>query len=397
MALHDCWCFDDGDLGGGESVPVLGEQFGQWLKRKYGSLDAARKAWQNDATEGDDWPRGIVGLCLVWEWTQPREGGRKQRLDDQLEFYAQTMAQFNREMAHYLRDELGCKQLINAGNWKTADALRLDDAERWSYTANDVQAVNRYYGPVHVGPDNGWRIDPGDHFQNISVLRNPRDLPVSLKQVVGHPMLVTESHWVPPLGYQSEGPFLVAAYQSLNGVDGFYWFATGEPEWSKADRSDWDSASRAKWQIGTPMILGQFPAAALLYRKGYVKQGEPAVVEHRPLRDLWERVPPRIAEDPGYDPNRDLGTSARRTRNAAGIDPLAFLVGPVEVVFDSDASKTRIADLKKYLHEKDKSVTSNTGELVFRYGTGVCTLDAPCAQGASGFLKAASPIALKNP
>jgi len=36
---------------------------------------------------------------------------------------------------------------------------------------------------------------------------------------------------VPPLSYQSEGPFLVAAYQSLSGIDAFYWFATGEEDW----------------------------------------------------------------------------------------------------------------------------------------------------------------------
>ena len=59
----------------------------------------------------------------------------------------------------------------------------------------------------------------------------------------------------------------MAAYQSLTGVDVFYWFGTGEAEWSNQDRAPWDSASRAKWAIGSPMVLGQFPAAALLFRK----------------------------------------------------------------------------------------------------------------------------------
>ena len=193
------------------------------------------------------------------------------------------MYRFNQEMARYLREELGCKQLINAGNWKTADTTRLNDVERWSYTANEVLAVNNYYSPVHIGPDRGWRIDKGDHFEDISALVNPRAFPLNLKQVGGHPMMVTESHWVPPLGYQSEGPFLVSAYQSLTGVDVFYWFCTGETEWSSTDRAEWDAASRQKWSIATPMVLGQFPAAALAFRKGYIKQGEPVVVEHRSL------------------------------------------------------------------------------------------------------------------
>ena len=232
--------------------------------------------------------RASSGLLLVWEWTQPREGGRKRRLDDQLEFYAKTMHRFNAECARYLREDLGCKQLINAGNWRTADAAKLDDAERWSYTANEVIAVNRYYSPVHIGPDRGWRIDPGDTFEDASVLLHPLDLPLNLRQATGHPMMVTESHWVPPLGYQSEGPFLVAAYQSLTGVDVFYWFGTGEAEWSNQDRAPWDSASRAKWAIGNPMVLGQFPAAALLYRKNYLKQGEPVVDEFRTLDQIWQ-------------------------------------------------------------------------------------------------------------
>src|SRR5208337_4270759 len=111
----------------------------------------------------------------------------------------------------------------------------------------------------------------------------------------------------------------------LTGVDVFYWFCTGEPEWSSSDRSDWDAASRQKWSIATPMVLGQFPAAALAFRKGYIKQGEPVVVEHRSLQQLWGRVLPLISEDPSYDSNRDRGDSARRSTLRNSVDPLAFL------------------------------------------------------------------------
>jgi len=306
------------------------------------------------------------------------------------------MYRFNQEIARYLREELGCKQLINAGNWKTADTTRLNDVERWSYTANEVLAVNNYYSPVHIGPDRGWRIDRGDHFEDISALVNPRALPLNLKQVGGHPMMVTESHWVPPLGYQSAGPFLVSAYQSLTGVDVFYWFCTGEPEWSSTDRSDWDAASRQKWSIATPMVLGQFPAAALAFRKGYIKQGEPVVVEHRSLQQLWGRVLPLISEDPSYDPNRDRGDSARRSTLRNSVDPLAFLAGPVKVVYGSDPSKTRVVDLKRFIDHKQNVVRSVTGQITWNHGEGICTIDAPRVQGASGFLKKTSPIKLKD-
>src|SRR5262249_45675001 len=286
-----------------------------------------------------------LGIHIVWEFTQPRSGGMKNRLDDQLQFFAETMYRFNAEIGRYLREELGCPQLINADNWKTADTIRLNDVERWSYTANEVLPVNNYYSRVHLGPERGWRINKGDRFENASVLLNPRNFPLKLKQVVGHPMMITETHWVPPLGYQSEAPFLAAAYQSLTGVDALYWFATRESEWSNQDRAEWDSASRTKWSIATPTLLGQFPAAALLFRRGDVAMGQPAVVEHRSFEQLWGRVPPIIAEDPTYDPNRDLGDAARRSQLAGGVDPLAFLVGPVQVVYGSDPAKTTVADL----------------------------------------------------
>ena len=150
-------------------------------------------------------------------------GGFKKRLDDQLQFFAETMYRFNKEIVRYLREDLGCKQLIIAGNWRPADSVSLFDAERWSYTAGDVIAVNRYYSPPHLGPDRGWRINKGDRFQNLSVLFNPGAFPPAVKQVTGFPMMVTETTWPLPLGCQSEAPFLTAAYLSLTGLDGALW------------------------------------------------------------------------------------------------------------------------------------------------------------------------------
>jgi len=378
----------------GKQLELLGKQFGDWVKVKYGTLEGALRHWNGGQLPEDDPARGVLGIHIVWQFTQRRPGGFKQRLDDQLQFFAETMYRFNAEIARYLREDLGCKQLINAGNWKTADSIRLNDVERWSYTANDVLAVNSYYNPVHLGRERGWRINKGDRFQNTSVLFEPRNFPLALKQVVGYPMLITETHWVPPMSYQSEAPFLAAAYQSLTGVDVLYWFATGETEWSNQDRAEWDSASRSKWRVATPMMLGQFPATALLFRRGDVTEGQPSVVEHRSLEQLWGRVPPIIAEDPSYDPNRDLGDTARRSRLPTGVDPLAFLVGPVRVVYGSDPAKTTVAELGRYIDREKKVIRSETDQLAWDYGKGLCTLDAPRAQGVTGLLKSAGPIKL---
>ncbi|MCX7798814.1 MAG: hypothetical protein N2109_00545 [Fimbriimonadales bacterium] len=369
-----------------EQKRKLGRKFAQWAAKKYGSLPAARQAWGGFSADGDDWQAGVLGLRNLWELTQPRQAASTRRLSDQLQFVTETMRAFNAEMVRYLREELGCKALVNPGNWTTADNLRLMDAERWSYTAGEVLAVNRYLGGVHVGPNEGWAIQNGDKFTSDSVLRDPAILAINLKQVVGRPMLVTESAWVMPNGNAAEGPFLVAAYSSLSGVDGYYWFATGDDEWTPPQSANGYNPSQKKWTFGYPDMLGQFPAAALLYRMGYVKRGDPVVREQRPLEDIWAGTVPVIAEEKGFDPNRMQGAFSPRTNVPGGVNPLAYFAGPVTVEYGGDPSKTFVhPSLKTLLNGGSKVVRSVTGELSLDYGKGLCTLDAPKAQGAVGW------------
>jgi hypothetical protein len=365
----------------------FGRMFYTWVVDKHGSWENAQRAWSNNRVNGDDPANGRLEFHNLFEMTQTRSGGFKARLDDQLEFWARTMHNWYSGLAKYLREELGCGQLINASNWKTGDVIRLEDVERWAYTATDVQAVNRYYTGIHRGPNNGWAIVRGDEFTSPSILRDPRQLPVSLKQTKGVPMLVTESTWVMPSAYATEGPFLVAAYQSLNGVDGFYWFSTWDDEWSHPQSANGYLQSQQKWMFASPDMLGTFPAAALLYRMGYVRRGEPVVVEHRSLQDLWQRRTPIIAEAASFDPNRDSGDVAPDSSIRTGVDPLAFLVGPVQTVFGSSSANSVAVDLQPYLKNDRTVIDSITGELSFDRGNGYVVLNAPKAQGVTGFFE----------
>ncbi len=377
----------------GEAKKELRRQFGHFLAEKYGSLNLASKAWGGaapspDQDGADDFAREEAAMYIAWELTQHRGGaGHERRCADQMEFLATTMRRFNQMAGEFLKRDLGCRQLVNAGNWRTADNVTMLDAERWSYGANEVMAVNRYYNGAHEGANAGWAIVNGDRFTDDSALLHPREFPLALKQVRGYPMIVTESSWVPPLGYQSEGPFLVAAYQSLTGVAGYYWFATGEEDWRQPGSANGFMPSEGKWICATPMLMGQWPAAALAYRRGYISQGKPVVREHRSLDDLWHRRKPLIAEDPGYDPNRDSGGKTGAGNPAQGVDPLAYLAGPVLVDYGVQDRKNVIEDLGAFLDKQSKTVRSVTGELRWDYGRGVCVLNSPKAQGAAGFLK----------
>ena len=88
-------------------------------------------------------------------WDEPTHN----RMNDQLEFYTELMRKFNADMEKYLREELGCRQLINAGNWKSVDPVLCDDAERYSYTATEIVIANPSLRKATALDVNGLSMD----------------------------------------------------------------------------------------------------------------------------------------------------------------------------------------------------------------------------------------------
>jgi hypothetical protein len=378
---------------------ILRRKFADWLRERYGSLEAAMEAWDGTQHEKDNLQAGEVGLFDTWRFAESHGerpgGGRGQRMADQLHFLAWTQHKFYSDMEAFYRDELGCGQLINAMNWKSGDPVLMEDAERWSYTANEVIALNRYTGVVHVGQNNGYRIDPGHFFASVPVVRNPETFPGAVKQVAGRPFIITESAWVHPARYQTAGPLMAAAYNSLTGVDSLFWFSASAPTWELDPRRMWWHVKPGdtgyaihKWTGSVPQQMGMFPACALAFRRGYIRQAdEPAVHEERRMEDIWHRRTPIISEAGKYDPNRDAGNFAVESAIKQEVNRLAFLVGPVEVKYGGDPANNRVADLSRYIDEESGVVRSITGQVSLDHKVGVCSVNAPGAQGVAGFLR----------
>jgi hypothetical protein len=144
------------------------------------------------------------------------------------------------------------------------------------------------------------------------------------------------------------------------------------------------------------MTLGQFPAAALLFRKGDVTSGPPVVHEERSLDDIFYRRWPLIAEEGAWDPNRDKGAMPEASPFKAAVDPLAYLVGRAEVKYGGDPAKSTVADLSKYVDPVKKTVRSVTGQITTDLARGLYLVDAPQAQGVAGFLGGAGPQKLSD-
>ena len=304
----------------GPDLTMLRAKYADYLKNKYGSLEKARAAWLdynpagNEMTYHPDWEKGIPPWLHVWDFTH--EGYVKKSpwpgflacSGDQLEFVAGIYHDFNRDMTKYLREELGCKQLVNCSNWKPADIATMQDTENWASSAGDVLAFHDYFGGDHAGVQAGWRFNVGDYYSDLSATKAPQQMPTNHKQADGHPYMLTEMSWTLPDLYQSEGPLMAAGQCSVTGIAACFWSTTGF--------HGWDSGGSYKWSWNTPELLAQFPAAALIYRTNMLREGAPVVLEHRSLADLWTRKTPLVTEGSGFDPNHP--TSATATENTRG-------------------------------------------------------------------------------
>lgn len=367
---------------------LISKQFAQWLTKKYGSTEAAVRHW-GISLEDDDLQNGVVALYKTYETTIDQKGSKAKRLNDQVEFLARTQRAFYDEMVSYYKNELGCKQLTNGNNWRTASQSRLLDLERWTNSGADVIAVNKYFDPQHKGPNDGWRIDPGDFYGAPSALKNPAELPTNIKQVKGHPMMVTESAWNLPNKYQTEGSLLVAAYGSLTGLDAFFWFMPSAAGFDTTLHMNFFDVKgqhpMKRWSVSTPGEIGMFPANALIQRLGYVKE-KTTIEEQRTLKSMFERTVPAIFEEQSFDPNRDFVTGNKKSEGTAQLSPLSFLTGAVVSAYETKKDSTQVLYQNKLIDKKQHRVLSATNEHSLNYQQGIFTLNTPKAKAVSGFL-----------
>ncbi|MCA9137721.1 MAG: hypothetical protein KDB00_13210 [Planctomycetales bacterium] len=117
---------------------LLSDQFSAWLTKKYGSLMEAWDSW-GDGFKGndplDDLANGRLACLRIYELTTDAKGAYERRINDTAQFLAEYQREFYASMGDYLRRDLGCKQLLNATNWRTANDTKLKALERYSYHA----------------------------------------------------------------------------------------------------------------------------------------------------------------------------------------------------------------------------------------------------------------------
>ncbi len=276
----------------------------------------------------------------VWRMTRAgmKDASRRQqrRARAQAAFLADTQRGFYERAIRELRD-LGYSGLTVCSNWHTADPPMLDALERWTYTAGDVIDHHGYFEAPHEGEGSAWSVRVGHTFGDKLALQHLDELPLRVNQVRGHPQMISEVNWPLPNQHRADMVWLGVAALGVQGVDAVCWFTctslTGvETDWSK------------KFTIDVPSITGQFPAAALAFRRGDVPEQEPVVIESLKSEDLKALSGSATANHASIEQLRagDAGV----VEGFDGVDPLAYYVGPVVRVYDDnkDGLRTRIPE-----------------------------------------------------
>jgi hypothetical protein len=372
--------------------PELERRFGNWAARRYGSVEKALDAWGTgpapkyaaDASAEGRLALYSAALLGGADWAAAQRNPR--RAGDQLRFMVELSREFYAGMRDWLRRETGYAGLVVGTNWKTADERVLGPLDKYADMTLDLTARNTYFadptGPTRFHP---WNV--GMAYRDASLLLAPEQGLTMHVQYNDWPHLMTEGGYSMPNRFRTEEPLLMASCASLQGIDGLFPFVV-----------EGDTALMMnKWPIQTAATMGQYPAAALIYRLGYAAEAPVVVREALRLDDLYAFRGAAGSQPLGLDDiqSRHVPEGADVERASGEIDPLAFYVGRVvRDVAENPGPPVLAREALAGIDRAAKTVRSATGEVRLDYGRGLLTLDSARAQGAAGFLAAAGAIEL---
>ncbi len=368
------------------------KRFADWLVNKYGSVTTALRRWDRPRIRGDAPEEGRVGLVGPWKLITEQQSVRSR---DTAAFLTDAQRRFYEHMVAYLRDDLGFKPAITCSNWQTADDQVLGPLEYWTYAAGDFVDHHGYFGGDHVGQDSSWSLRPRHQYTDRAAPRLDGKTQGEAAGRFEHPLLqpvwnnlpttISELSYPLPNRFRADFPIVAASYGNLLGVEAIIFFTLEGPRWV---------TTHGKFSIQSPVVMGQFPATALIYRTGMVEPGpvmariDLDLASAQRLHGMPWRPSAHLDELRAADvTNARSEANDREQLGRTPIDPRTLLIGQVHInVAPGLQHGATISNIKRYLDPKKGQVRSATGQLAWNYSDGVIVIDAPQAQGAVGFL-----------
>ncbi len=391
------WTFSEKNLPEPQ-LAMIEQQYAAWLQQQYGSIDKAFAAWKQNPAKQDRISDGRVALRPLWNIFNEKS----RRDQDTARFLLEQQTKFYADTRDYIRS-LGYRGLIHASNWSTASPEVFGPLEKLSYMTGDFIDRHGYFECNHRGDNAAWSIRSGHTYSHRSALRFDASEPGKPKQFVhpvmdphydDKPSMISETTFTRPNRYRTEAPLYFATYGALQDTDAIVHFAYDGNEWS-VKPNFW----MQQWTLGSPVMLGQFPAAALVYRQGLVRQGDVVATVHLNMEELKRLQGTPLPQDASLDELRlkDVPTAGTTFQIGQRVDPLLHYVGRTQVRFVKETpTDVKYHTLPQSIDRQQQRITSTTGELLLDYHQGLLTIDAPAAQGACGNLRSQKQIELSD-
>ncbi|WP_145446704.1 alpha-amylase family protein [Mucisphaera calidilacus] len=381
------WTFSPYDNVPASTTHKYEEAFGRWLVRRYGSIRGAFDAWgiQPGDVRGDDLSRARVGLYAAGfltdqEWA--RQSRHPQRASDQLAFFLDLQSAFYRETARYLREDLGVRCSVIASNWTTADNAVLMPVEKLSNAVTGTMDRHAYFSGRHEGEGSSYSVRTGHVYEDRSIIGE--SIPAVARPEYGDaPHMISEYGYPFPNRARAESVFLAAGYGRASGLDAVVFFSIGTLDWER---------QLDKFSAFSPAVVGQFPAASLIFRQGLVREAPLVVTEYLSREDLLAFRGSRLARPADLDALRAVGPRANDPMDPSSLMEMAVLLGRARIVPGAEASRLVLADEFRRQRPRDGWITSINGELLVSPRERVAVIDTPRAQGVCGTLMGAGLI-----
>lgn len=373
----------------------LERRFGEWAAKKYGSIQGALAKW--DSRHGrDDASAGRLGFRGLYDITTQKT----LRDQDTVAFLYELQRGFYEDTVAYLRNDLGYKGLITANNWTTANNAVLGAVEKFSYLPGDFIDHHGYFSSNHKGDNASWSIRDGHTYSHVSALRfdpqeqgRPRSIsnPAMDPMYDSRPSMISEIAWNRPNRHRGEAPLFLALYGALQGTDSIVHFTFDSHQWAVKPRF-----FMQPWTLMSPTQMGQFPAAAFIYRQGLIRAGDLMADVPITLPDALALKGTPLVQSANLDELRRADGEDASHGATRAIDPRVHFVGRTNVRLAGRAAPPEVKSLAPFVNHEAQTVLSSTRELHLDYGKGVLAFNAPAAQGLSGDLAKAGRVSLKD-